>query len=132
MTQIQNCPCGNNREFSQCCGPFISGAKIPETAEELMRSRYTAYTQANIDYIQQTMRGPAAQNFDPVDAKAWALKAKWKRLKVLHDSLAENSQNHAYVRFEAFYIWEGKPQKLLETSEFELINGRWYYTNGRP
>ena len=30
--------------FATCCGPYLAGAAIPQTAEALMRSRYTAYT----------------------------------------------------------------------------------------
>lgn len=39
---------------------FIPNQKILSTPEELMRSRYTAYNQVNIDYIARTMRSPAA------------------------------------------------------------------------
>src|SRR5262249_12642121 len=49
-----NCPCQSGQNLDQCCGPFIAGEAFPETAEQLMRSRYTAYTQANLGYIKKT------------------------------------------------------------------------------
>ena len=48
------CPCESGKTFKKCCEPFITGAKEAETAEQLMRSRYTAYTQVEMDYIQKT------------------------------------------------------------------------------
>jgi SEC-C motif domain protein len=122
------CPCGTGKQYQACCGRYIDDQEIPPTAEALMRSRYTAYTQANIPYIQQTMRGPAAEGFDSLTAEAWAKTAKWRRLKVLR-AFSDSAQNDvAYVSFTAYYIWQGKPQSLHETSEFRWIDGHWYYT----
>lgn len=126
---MKDCACGSKKSYQKCCGPYISGEKTPDTAEALMRSRYTAYTEANIPYIEATARGPAAQSFDPEDALEWAKKAKWKRLKVLNSYPHPTNQNRAFVQFSAYYIYEGKPQELTETSEFERIDGRWYYVD---
>lgn len=122
------CPCGTGKQYPACCGRYIDDLELPATAEALMRSRYSAYTQANIPYIQQTMRGLAAEGFDALAAESWAKTAKWRRLQVLR-SFADSQHNEiAYVSFTAYYIWQGKPQSLHETSEFRLIDGRWYYT----
>src|SRR5699024_1686462 len=37
------CPCGTDRPLSECCGPLLTTERLAETAEELMRSRYTAH-----------------------------------------------------------------------------------------
>lgn len=122
------CPCGAGRSYQACCGRYIDDLEPPPTAEALMRSRYTAYTQANIPYIQRTMCGQAAEGFDALAAESWAKTAKWRRLKVLR-SFADSQHNDiAYVSFTAYYIWQGKPQSLHETSEFRLIDGHWRYT----
>lgn len=121
------CPCGSPKNYHDCCGIFISGKKKPHTAEQLMRSRYTAYTQANIAYIQATMRGKASEGFDAADAEIWAKKVKWKRLKVIETFPHKTNLELYYVKFTAHYIWEGKPQQLTETSEFKNIDGIWYY-----
>ena len=41
---MKSCPCGSQKQYEQCCGPFLDGRAIAPTAEALMRSRYTAYT----------------------------------------------------------------------------------------
>lgn len=126
---MKNCPCGSKQAYQKCCSAYISGEKMPDTAEALMRSRYTAYTEANIPYIETTARGPAAQWFNPTEALEFATKAKWKRLKVLDSYPHPTNTNRAYVQFSAYYIYEGKPQEMTETSEFERIDGRWYYVD---
>ena len=48
------CPCGSNRTYDDCCGPYLEGRSDPPTAEALMRSRYTAYARGAIDYLLAT------------------------------------------------------------------------------
>jgi SEC-C motif-containing protein len=125
------CPCDSKKHYDLCCGRFVSGNALPQTAEALMRSRYTAYTQANIRYIEETMRGKAAVGFNPEEALQWAQLAKWKRLKVLNRYPHESDKDRYYVEFTAYYIWDGKPQSFTEVSEFQKINGKWYYVDAK-
>jgi len=53
----------------------------PQTPLQLMRSCYTAYTQANITYIVNTMKGPAAKNFNYDSALQWASNIQWENVK---------------------------------------------------
>ena len=80
------CPCGSQKFYIACCGRYLDAGQIPSTPEALMRSRYTAYTQANIDYIQKTMRGKAAQNYNAEETRIWAQKADWQKLEVVKAS----------------------------------------------
>jgi SEC-C motif domain protein len=121
------CPCDSRRTYGLCCRRFIEEDFLPATAEQLMRSRYTAYTQANMGYIQQTMIGKALENFDPRDAQAWALGVKWKKLKVLKAGNI-SKPNKAYVEFIATYQEKGEIQELHEKSEFLQQDGRWFYS----
>jgi SEC-C motif-containing protein len=45
------CPCGSNLPYHECCDLIISAKKEAVTCLELMRSRYTAFTAANVDYL---------------------------------------------------------------------------------
>ena len=123
----QNCPCGADRAYLDCCGIFISNQKIPSTPEELMRSRYTAYNQVNLDYIAQTMKSPAADNFHVDDAREWAKKVSWIGLEVIK---TRHDFNKGIVEFRAHYYIDGKKSILHEISEFNFENGKWYYVNG--
>ncbi len=92
-----------------------------------MRSRYTAYTLGNMDYILETMKSPAADNFDRAAAKKYALQTRWGTLEVLK-SMTE--QNKGWVEFIAHFKVEGAEQILHEISEFRLDEGKWYYIDG--
>jgi len=48
MIDNQMCPCGSQKTYESCCGNFHSGLALPETAEELMRSRYSAYVKQDV------------------------------------------------------------------------------------
>lgn len=125
------CPCQSQKPYAQCCEPFILGNARPQTPEELMRSRYTAYTQANIDYIADTMRGQAAQGLDFEATKQWALKVKWLGLEVINAPKAQAARG--FVEFIVHYEEDGAVRKMHEVSEFARIGGgtRWYYINGK-
>jgi SEC-C motif domain protein len=127
MENMQFCPCGTSKAYRDCCGMFISYQKIPSTPEELMRSRYTAYNQANIDYIVHTMKSPAADNFAAEDARAWAKKISWAGLNVIN---TKHDSRKGIVEFLAYYYVDGKRNVLHEISEFNFENGKWYYVNG--
>ncbi len=125
------CLCGSGKIEALCCLPYLQGQHYPSTPESLMRSRYSAYAKANIDYILQTMRGPAAAGFDAIAAKEWAERVKWLRLRVIKAEPVAEEADCGYVEFIAYYIDQGRRQTLHEVSEFHLIEGRWYYWDGK-
>ena len=51
---MKDCPCGSNFPYTDCCGPLIRGTSFADTAEDLMRSRYTAFTENNWEYLVLT------------------------------------------------------------------------------
>jgi SEC-C motif-containing protein len=128
MISNQPCPCGSNKSYLDCCYKFINGEAIPKIALELMRSRYTAYTQANIDYIQKTMCGPAALSFNGQEAKAWAKSVKWLGLKIVGYKSGGPDDNQGTVNFIVRYrLTRGRAERLQENSKFERRNGKWFY-----
>lgn len=122
------CPCGLKQAYSDCCGVFLSGEGLPGTPEALMRSRYTAYSKADIEYIGSTMTGPAAHGFNPDDAKAWAEHVIWVDLNVVDAPKPEG--NRGYVEFIARFIEGNHLHVLHEKSEFLKDNERWFYVDG--
>ncbi len=127
----RNCPCGSGNLYLSCCGLYIEQQQLPSTPEQLMRSRYSAYAMANIDYINKTMQGPAAFNFDPVSVKEWAEHVQWLRLEILNSFLDSNDPTKGFVEFKAFYRINLQDQCLHEISEFHLIDKQWYYVDGK-
>jgi SEC-C motif-containing protein len=124
------CPCGSNVSFIKCCKPFLSGKTLPKTAEQLMRSRYSAYTRANIKYISDTQAESAAEGFNAMEAKQWALSAKWLGLKVLKTEAGQEQDKNGKVEFVATYKINGTIQQIHELSEFKKIAEKWMYVAG--
>ena len=124
---MKPCPCGTGKTYQECCARFLTGNKLPATPEQLMRSRYTAYSRANIDYIIATMKSPAADNFDKQNARLWAKQVTWVGLEVTHSQVDDDA---GFVEFIASYRDGDGLQRLHELSRFRLIEGRWYYIDG--
>lgn len=129
---IEKCPCGSNKSANSCCYAIISGKRKAKTPEQLMRSRYTAYTQANMDYIQKTMTGLALEGFDVEATKNWATSISWLGLEVIQSFFDEMLPTKGFVEFEVTYKNStGNEQKICELSEFNQIGKIWYYTDGK-
>lgn len=125
------CPCQSKKTYALCCEPFINGTARPQTPEQLMRSRYTAYTQGNTDYIEATMREPALIGFDKESVKLWALGVHWLGLEVIRAPQAQVKRG--IVEFIARYEENGMARNIHEVSEFARVGGgsRWYYMSGK-
>lgn len=126
------CPCGSRLTYSHCCGLYIEQQAQAPTPEALMRSRYSAYTLANIDYIKATMKGRALLGFNEQQAKAWAQRVQWLGLTIVNTFPRLTNDTQGYVEFIAFYKEQGQSQTLHERSEFQCHQGKWYYTDGAP
>jgi SEC-C motif-containing protein len=136
------CPCGGPA-YATCCAPFIEGAALPHTAEQLMRSRYTAYTQGNEAYLRATWHPdtlPAEPIVDPVSPPKWlGLEVKSAlRLRQRKANLPESSDSNPdrdTVEFVARYKIGGRAHRLHEVSRFVREAGadgvaRWFYLDG--
>lgn len=125
------CPCGSTINHIDCCGAYIGGQSTPTTPEALMRSRYTAYSMANIDYIKKTMKGKALLNFNDLEATLWAKRVVWLGLKIVKLHKDASNEHQGFVEFVVNYL-DGKILKTIhEISEFQCINGHWFYIDGQ-
>lgn len=119
------CPCGSKTPYIKCCKQFITGKAYPETAEQLMRSRYSAYTRGRTDYIAATQAG--VEDYDVSASKAWADAIKWLRLEVLEKTGGEKDDKTGTVKFVAYFIEDAKANTIAENSQFEKVDGKWIY-----
>lgn len=126
---MTNCPCGSKKQYENCCEPYIKGNKVPETAEELMRSRYSAYVVGEVDYILQTNHPDTREGMDREAIKAWSDKSDWQSLNIIETEAGLADDIQGIVEFQAVYKIDNVPQIHHERSIFDKIDGRWYYTN---
>jgi SEC-C motif-containing protein len=119
------CPCGGAR-YAECCEPFISGARLPATCEQLMRSRYTAYTLGKESYLLQTWH-PSTR---PAQLALHTQPPRWLGLNVVATQDGGADATHGVVEFVARYKIGGKAHRLHEVSRFVKEGGRWFYVDG--
>ena len=119
------CPCGSTQAYDKCCGRHVDGTTPAPTAEKLMRSRYTAYTLLNENYLLATWHTATR----PVQLDlAEETPGKWIGLEVKrHQQL---DATHALVEFVARNKVNGRAIRLHETSRFVREDGRWFYVDG--
>ena len=116
------CPCGG-ASYAQCCEPYHRGA-LPETAEKLMRARYSAYALSLPEFVHATWYPRTRPGLAELKAD---MGGKWLGLEVRRHVPAGEA---ATVEFVARYKIEGRAQRLHEVSRFVHEEGRWYYVDG--
>lgn len=118
------CYCCSGKAYSDCCEPFITLKENPNTAEQLMRSRYTAYALANAIYIVNTTHPKTRHSHNKKAILQWAKENTWQKLEVI-------SSEESRVVFKAYFKdSEGLECVHYEDSLFELLGGKWYYVSG--
>ncbi len=127
---LNSCPCGSDQLFVNCCEPIISGKKDATTAQELMRSRYTAFTQSNIGYLMRSHSAKTRPIKERKSIEEWAKSVNWMGLTIIQAQAGEASDEIGYVEFKALYLENGKPQQIHEKSVFQRENGKWMYVSG--
>jgi len=130
MILLNSCPCGSCHAYSACCEPIISGKKDAKTAQELMRSRYTAFTQANIDYLMRSHSIKTRPVKERKSIEKWAKSVVWMGLTIIQTQAGEVDDEIGYVEFKALYLENGTPELIHEKSLFQRENGKWAYVSG--
>ena len=121
-----NCPCCSGKDHMDCCKPYHSSEKNAPTAEELMRSRFSAFAIPNGGYLKETTL-PAKRKFhNAQDLQDWGEINQWTKLEIIRTPSSDQ------VEFKAFYTDDdGKPQLHHEHSLFKKVNDRWYYVSAK-
>ena len=125
MTQL--CFCGGIKSFAECCQPYILGDKKPETAEILMRSRYSAYACNQHHYIYETYGEEQKKSLTVKQITESADSAKWVKLDVLNRF---SDMPCSYVEFKAYYQDKGAFYLIHELSRFTQEGEQWVYLDG--
>jgi SEC-C motif-containing protein len=121
----QPCPCGSDESYRVCCGPLLDGQLQARTAEELMRSRYSAFACGDADYLFRTWHPrtrPAEVAVDP--------SITWTGLEVSDIVAGGPDDDAGEVEFTARYESAGRAGSLHERSRFARRAGRWFYLDG--
>jgi SEC-C motif-containing protein len=124
---FMQCYCGSKKAFAECCEPIID-KRCAGSAEQLMRSRFSAYACGRYDYILATYTPKKQQELTIAELAQSAENTTWLQLRVL-DSQTTNTT--ASVEFIATYRMANEFWQMHECSSFEHIDGHWFYSEGK-
>ncbi len=96
-----------------------------------MRSRYTAFTKADVDYIEQTTDPSARSTFDRAGTEEWAKNSEWLGLEIRATQDGTEKDNTGVVEFLAKYKYEDVVREHHERSDFKKRDGVWYFVDGK-
>ena len=123
----EKCPCGSGLPYEACCGLYHSGTDFPDTAEALMRSRYSAYAKSAIDYICATTHPQRRSPHLKDNLRAICQQTSWLGLEVLETTNGGPQDKIGKVHFIATYSEGSDIRQLEQVSRFKRYEGRWYY-----
>jgi SEC-C motif domain protein len=111
--------------YVRCCGRLHEGA-VADTAEQLMRSRYSAYVLKREDYLLATWHPDTRPSHLGLAAQQPA--PSWLGLSIKRH---ESTGDDAVVEFVARLRYGGgRAERMHEISRFVREQGRWFYIDG--
>ena len=131
----QPCPCGGG-SYASCCRPLHRQERAAATAEQLMRSRYSAFALAEIDHLLRTQPSsePLPQRRRSLESTCRQL--HWRCLEILATEAGGLDDREGTVTFVAHYSARGEQGVLRERSRFGRDGGRadgaWLYLEALP
>ena len=129
---MNNCPCGSGAIFTDCCEQIIIGARSAETAEQLMRARYSAYCGVRMDFIFESTHPDHRKDYDHEGTKKWAESSEWLGLEIICTHKGGPADNIGEVEFIARFKENADvTREHHECGQFKRKNELWYFTEGK-
>ena len=122
---MTRCPCLSGLTYDECCGRLHAGTAFAQTAEQLMRSRFSAFAVGDPDYLLATWHSSSRPSELELDADR-----RWYRLDILGTSGGGPFETSGTVEFEAHYRAPTGAGSQHEVSRFLREDGRWFYLAG--
>lgn len=123
------CPCGSPL-YSECCQLLHTGQKKAQSAEQLMRSRYSAFAKQEIDYIVKTTALGQQKALDVKAIADWSKANQWLKLEIVQ-AQEKLDKTHAQVEFKAHYADKNNDPNQVqihhEVSHFVNVENTWYF-----
>jgi len=110
--------------------PLIEGDRSAQTAEALLRSRYTAYTKAKATYILQTVHPDMRSQHDEKSILEWAQQSDWHGLQIISTTGGGPQDTEGRVEFIAEYTQKSVRTNHHEIADFKKIDDTWYFYDG--
>jgi len=131
----QPCFCGSQQGYTQCCERLHLARQqhltLDYSAAELMRSRFSAFCNGNIDYLVDSLYPESRSNDDHKQIQRTLENTHWLSLRVIEHTVVTDLS--AEVEFIAFYSSRNNSkqvEQLHERSLFHREHHQWWYVSG--
>ena len=127
------CPCGSQSRYVDCCEIYLRGKASAPTAEALMRSRYSAYSKGDVEYLIQTQHPKKRKKTDRQMLLRTIETTHWLGLTVFKTQKGGPDDRRGIVEFVAQYrglALTDPIYQLHERSRFIKEDGVWFYQDG--
>ncbi|MDP5077026.1 MAG: YchJ family metal-binding protein [Nonlabens sp.] len=122
------CPCNPHKTYKTCCAIAHENIAAVTTAQQLMRSRYSAFVMGNVNYLQHSQHSSTRiSNHEADEIGQWTKTVQWVKLEVLTTTQGLVCDSLGTVHFKALYIENGQLQIIEENSSFVREDGCWVY-----
>ncbi|MCW2831227.1 MAG: hypothetical protein JWP31_1919 [Aeromicrobium sp.] len=118
------CPCFSGLTYSACCERLHHGSALAQTAEQLMRSRYSAFAVGDGDYLLATWHPTTRPASIELDDR------QWRRLDIVATQGGGPFDTDGVVEFEAHHRSSAGRGVQHEVSRFVREDGAWFYVDG--
>jgi SEC-C motif-containing protein len=108
----------------------LNGTTPAATAEALMRARYTAYVETDIDFLVRTMAPEVRPDLDPIEARQIATDAQWQGLEILSVSAGGCDDSEGEVEYISKFRLNGQQRIHHERARFRRQDGAWLVCGG--
>lgn len=126
---MEQCPCGLDNQYDACCGAIHNGERKPDSPEQLMRARYSAFVKGKTPFILDTVHPEKRSEHDEKSIKEWSERSTWHGLDIVETSEAVGSDT-GKVEFIAHFSEKGKRYKHHELATFKKEEDGWFFFDG--
>ena len=127
---MNSCSCGSGNTYAACCEPIITGKQTAETAEQLMRARYSAHVTVNVDFLYESTHPDYRADYDHKGTKSWAEKSEWYGLEIVGTTAGGPTDDEGEVEFIARFRNEDGTRSHHERGQFKRKRKKWLFTEG--
>ena len=119
---FEPCDCGSGTSYVACCGRLHAGSPA-NSAEQLMRSRYSAFRRGDTAYLLKSWAVESRPVSLSLDSKQ-----EWTGLQIERHEMT--GPDTAIVQFTATWQKGFRKGQLAETSRFRREGEGWVYIDG--
>ncbi len=127
---MNKCPCGSDIIYADCCEPVIKGKISAETAEQLMRARFSAYAKVETDFLLKSLHPDHRKDHNDDQTRDWAANSIWEGLEIVNTENGGKDDASGTVEFIAYYTAKGEKNRHHERASFIKHDDTWYFTDG--